>query len=168
MLFLPKGELPPKKNGAGYARGHGSSGHWLRARASVVNTNTDSMSRWRHLFNVAKINFKSTLPGGRNSAPINGVTPFEAWLYESETYIGIVLPGLFEGNSQDQQRLTGCSSVEAFEVMVSTTLAQMGLSTPISPPMTTAQAVSSGGSVRATAGTATLAVAPWTNPQVGP
>jgi hypothetical protein len=99
MLFLPKGELPPKKNGAGYARGRGASGHWLRARAAVVNTNTDSMSRWRHLFNVAKINFKATQPGGRNTAPVLGITPFEAWFYQSATYVGIVLAGLYEGGS---------------------------------------------------------------------
>jgi len=123
MLFLPKGGLPPKKNKMGYARGHGPSGHWLRARASVVNTNTDGMSRWRHLFNVAKTNFRATGTTGRNITPVNGITPAEAWFYQSATYLGILVPGLFEGDLQLPQTLSGCSSVEAFEVMVSTTLA---------------------------------------------
>ena len=290
MLFLPKGGLPPKKNKMGYARGHGPSGHWLRARASVVNTNTDGMSRWRHLFNVAKINFKATQPGGRNTAPSGlpayslliaadpsnpstpcslfgitisalptpqpnptslamtitlnpapgftdgaaigsiggpsgmetgasggplttsltlylgwttkpapgtypitiqagygdvsftgntltaddiatfgliltvtgyepgGITPFEAWFYQSATYVGIVLAGLYEGGIQLMQTLIGCSSVEAYEVMVSTTLAQMNQPTPIAPPITTVKAAASAGGGPATAGTATLAV----------
>jgi hypothetical protein len=168
MLFLPKDGLPPKKNKMGYARGHGPSGHWLRARASVVNTNTDGMSRWRHLFNVAKINFKATQPGGRNTAPVLGITPFEAWLYQSATYVGIVLAGLYEGGIQLMQTLIGCSSVEAYEVMVSTTLAQMNQATPIAPPITTVKATASGSTVTATAGTATLAVSPGANAQVGP
>ena len=141
MLFLPKGGLPPKKNKMGYARGHGPSGHWLRARASVVNTNTDGMSRWRHLFNVAKINFKATQPGGRNTAPVLGITPFEAWVYQSATYVGIVLAGLYEGGIQLMQTLIGCSSVEAYEVMVSTTLAQMNQPTPIAPPIRQMRAI---------------------------
>ena len=168
MLFLPKGGLPPKKNKMGYARGHGPSGHWLRARASVVNTNTDGMSRWRHLFNVAKINFKATQPGGRNTAPVLGITPFEAWLYQSATYVGIVLAGLYEGGIQLMQTLIGCSSVEAYEVMVSTTLAQMNQPTPIAPPITTVKATATAGGGPATAGTATLTVATGANAQVGP
>ena len=168
MLFLPRGGLPPKKNGAGYARGRGASGHWLRARAAVVNTNTDSMSRWRHLFNVAKVNFKATQPGGRNTAPVLGITPFEAWFYQSATYLGIVLAGLYEGGIQLMQTLIGCSSVEAYEVMVSTTLAQMNQPTPIAPPITTVKAAASRPTVTATAGTATLAVSPGANAQVGP
>jgi hypothetical protein len=168
MLFLPRGGLPPKKNKMGYARGSGASGHWLRARAAVVNTNTDSMSRWRHLFNVAKINFKATQPGGRNTAPVLGITPFEAWFYQSATYVGIVLAGLYEGGIQLMQTLVGCSSVEAYEVMVSTTLAQMNQATPIAPPITTVQAAASGSTVTATAGTATLSVATGANVQVGP
>ena len=168
MLFLPKGGLPPKKNKMGYARGSGPSGHWLRARASVVNTNTDGMSRWRHLFNVAKINFKATQPGGRNTAPVLGITPFEAWFYQSETYLGIVLAGLYEGGAQLMQTLIGCSSVEAYEVMVSTTLAQMNQATPIAPPITTVEATASAGGGPATAGTATLTVATEANAQVGP
>ena len=168
MLFLPKGGLPPKKNKMGYARGHGPSGHWLRARASVVNTNTDGMSRWRHLFNVAKINFKATQPGGRNTAPVLGITPFEAWFYQSATYVGIVLAGLYEGGIQLMQTLIGCSSVEAYEVMVSTTLAQMNQPTPIAPPITTVSAVGVVGPVTATAGTASLSVEGITNPQLGP
>lgn len=168
MLFLPKGGLPPKKNKMGYARGHGPSGHWLRARASVVNTNTDGMSRWRHLFNVAKINFKATQPGGRNTAPVLGITPFEAWFYQSATYLGIVLAGLYEGGIQLMQTLIGCSSVEAYEVMVSTTLAQMNQPTPIAPPITTVEATASAGGGPATAGTATLTVATGANAQVGP
>jgi hypothetical protein len=131
----------------GYARGHGPSGHWLRARASVVNTNTDGMSRWRHLFNVAKINFKATQPGGRNTAPVLGITPFEAWFYQSATYVGIVLAGLYEGGIQLMQTLIGCSSVEAYEVMISTTLAQMNQPTPIAPPITTVKAAASGSTV---------------------
>src|ERR1700677_795377 len=160
MLFTPSGELPPKKSKSGIARGFSQGGHWLRARASVVNTNTDSMSRWRHLFHVAKMNFKATGTTGANTAPVNGVTPFEAWFYQSATYVGILLAGLFEGGIQLIQSLIACSSVEAYEVMVSTTLAQMGLPTPIAPSMTTAQAVQSGGTVTNTAGTATLAVGP--------
>ena len=107
----------------------------------MVNTNTDGMSRWRHLFNVAKINFKATQPGGSNTAPVLGITPFEAWLYQSATYLGIVLAGLYEGGIQLMQTLIGCSSVEAYEVMVSTTLAQMNQATPIAPPITTVSAV---------------------------
>ena len=179
MLFLPKGALPPKKNvvtppswtatvKAGYARGHGPSGHWLRARASVVNTNTDAMSRWRHLFNVAKINYKATQPGGSNTAPVLGITPAEAWLYQSATYVGILLAGLYEGSIQLIQTLIGCSSVEAYEVMVSTTLAQMNQATPIAPPITTVSAVGVFGPVTATAGTASLSVEGITNPQLGP
>ena len=179
MLFLPKGALPPKKNvvtppswtatvKAGYARGHGPSGHWLRARASVVNTNTDAMSRWRHLFNVAKINYKATQPGGSNTAPVLGITPAEAWLYQSATYVGILLAGLYEGGIQLMQTLIGCSSVEAYEVMVSTTLAQMNQPTPIAPPITTVSAVGVVGPVTATAGTASLSVEGITNPQLGP
>jgi hypothetical protein len=168
MLFLPRGGLPPKKNKMGYARGSGASGHWLRARAAVVNTNTDGMSRWRHLFNVAKVNFKATQPGGRNTAPVLGITPYEAWFYQSATYLGILVPGLFEGDLQLMQTMTGCSSVEAYEVMVSTILAQMGLTTPIAPPITTVKAAASGSTVTATAGTATLAVSPGANAQVGP
>ncbi|MGA2476239.1 MAG: hypothetical protein ABSF73_06425 [Terriglobia bacterium] len=168
MLFLPRGGLPPKKNKMGYARGSGASGHWLRARAAVVNTNTDSMSRWRHLFNVAKINFKATQPGGRNTAPVLGITPFEAWFYQSATYVGIVLAGLYEGGIQLMQTLVGCSSVEAYEVMVSTTLAQMNQATPIAPPITTVKATASMGGGPATAGTATLSVATGANVQVGP
>ena len=57
MLFLPHGSLPPKMSGAGYARGHSSAGHWLRARAAVVNPNTDAMSRWRQVFIAAKMNW---------------------------------------------------------------------------------------------------------------
>ena len=168
MLFLPKGTLPPKMSGAGYARGSGASGHWLRARAAVVNTNTDGMSRWRHLFNVAKVNFKATQPGGRNTAPVLGITPYEAWFYQFATYIGIVLPGLFEGGIQLMQTLVGCSSVEAYEVMVSTTLAQMNQVTPIAPPITTVKATASMGGGPAIAGTATLSVATGANVQVGP
>jgi hypothetical protein len=168
MLFMPKGGLPPRKSGAGYARGSGASGHWLRARAAVVNTNTDGISRWRHLFNVAKMNYKATQPGGQNTAPINGVTPAEAWAYQAATYIGIVLPGLIEGDLQLMQTLIGCGSVQAYEVMISTTLAQMNQPTPIAPPVTTVKAGASGSTVTATAGTATLAVSPAFNLQVGP
>ena len=168
MLFLPRGGLPPKKNKMGYARGSGASGHWLRARAAVVNTNTDGMSRWRHLFNVAKVNFKATQPGGRNTAPVLGITPFDAWLYQSATYLGIVLPGLYEGGIQLMQTLIGCSSVEAYEVKVSTTLAQMNQPTPIAPPITTVKATASMGGGPATAGTATLTVSTGANAQVGP
>jgi len=168
MLFIPRGGLPPKKNKMGYARGAGASGHWLRARAAVVNTNTDGMSRWRHLFNVAKVNFKATQPGGRNTAPVLGITPYEAWFYQFATYIGIVLPGLFKGGIQLMQTLVGCSSVEAYEVMVSTTLAQMNQVTPIAPPITTVKATASAGGGSATAGTATLSVATGANVQVGP
>src|SRR5208283_5083260 len=168
MLFLPSGGLPPKKNKMGYARGRAASGHWLRARAAVVNTNTDAMSRWRHLFNVAKINFKATQPGGRNTAPVLGVTPYGAWFEQFNTYFGIVLPGLFQGELQLEQTLIGCSSIEAYEVMVSTTLAQMNQATPIAPPVTTVQAAASGSTVTATAGAATLAVSPGANVQVGP
>jgi hypothetical protein len=134
----------------------------------VVNTNTDGMSRWRHLFNVAKINFKATQPGGRNTAPVLGITPFEAWFYQSATYVGIVLAGLYEGGVQLMQTLIGCSSVEAYEVMVSTTLAQMNQPTPIAPPITTVSAVGVFGPVTATAGTATLSVEGIANPQLGP
>ena len=111
MLFTPLGKLPGKKAGPGYARGHGASGHWLRARAAVVNTNTDAMSRWRHLFNVAKTNFRATGTTGRNITPVNDITPAEAWFYQSATYLGILVPGLFEGDLQLPQTLSGCSSV---------------------------------------------------------
>ena len=168
MLFTPLGKLPGKKAGPGYARGHGASGHWLRARAAVVNTNTDAMSRWRHLFNVAKTNFRATGTTGRNITPVNGITPAEAWFYQSATYLGILVPGLFEGDLQLPQTLSGCSSVEAFEVMISTILAQLGFPTPIAPAMTVAKAAASGSTVTTTAGTATLAVSPAANAQVGP
>ena len=168
MLFLPKRGLPPRKSGAGYARGSGPSGHWLRARASVVNTNTDAMSRWRHLFNVAKMNYRATQPYGANTAPINGATPEEIWQAQSGTYRGIVLPGLFEGDLQLMQSIIGCATVEAYEVMISTTLAQMNQPTPIAPPLTTVKAAAGGSTVTATAGTATLAVSPGANAQVGP
>ena len=168
MLFLPKGSLPPKMSGAGYARGHASAGHWLRARASVVNPNTDAMSRWRQVFIAAKMNFLATQSGGANTAPINGITPAEAWFYLSATYIGILLPGLFEGDIQLMQTMVGCATVEAFEVMISTILAQLDMPTPIGPTMTTAKAAASGGTVSATAGNATLAVSPGANAQVGP
>jgi hypothetical protein len=168
MLFLPHGSLPPKMSGAGYARGHSSAGHWLRARAAVVNPNTDAMSRWRQVFIAAKMNWQASQSGGANTAPINGITPAEAWFYLSVTYLGILLPGLFEGDIQLQQSMVGCSTVEAFEVMISTILAQLDMPTPIGPTMTTAKAAASGSTVSATAGTATLAVSPASNTQVGP
>ena len=168
MLFLPQGALPPKMSGAGYARGHSSAGHWLRARASVVNPNSDAMSRWRQVFIAAKMNWQASQSGGANTAPINGITPAEAWFYLSVTYLGILLPGLFEGDIQLQQSMVGCSTVEAFEVMISTILAQLDMPTPIGPTMTTAKAAASGSTVSATAGTATLAVSPASNTQVGP
>jgi len=126
------------------------------------------MSRWRHLFNVAKVNWKATQPGGSNTAPINGVTPEVAWIYESATYLGIVLPGLNIGDIQLPQTLVGCSSAEAFEVMISTTLAQLGRATPIAPAMTTASAAGASGPFAATAGDATLSVTGGINAQVGP
>jgi hypothetical protein len=52
--------------------------------------------------------------------------------------------------------------------MISTTLAQMNQPTPIAPPITTVKAAASGSTVTATAGTATLAVSPGANAQVGP
>jgi hypothetical protein len=168
MLFLPKSKLPPKKNGAGYARGHGASGHWLRTRASVINSNTDGMSRWRHLFNVAKMNYKATLPGGRNTAPVLGITPWDGWAMQSTTYFGVEQPGLIQGDIQLISKTVGCSSVEAYEVMISTTLAQMNQTTPIAPPITTVQAVASGGDGPVTDGTATFEVITKSYLGIGP
>lgn len=168
MLFIPKGALPGKMTGAGYARGWSKAGHWMRARAAVVNPNTDAMSRWRHLFNVAKMNWRATQATGSNTAPINGITPAEAWFYLEATYIGILLPGLYEGDEQLTQTLIGTSSVEAFEVMISTMLAQLDMPTPTSPAMTTAKATAATGPWSATAGNATLSVGGTGNPQVGP
>jgi hypothetical protein len=114
--------------------------------------------------NIATFGLILTVTGSE----LGGITPYEAWIYQSATYVGIVLAGLFEGSIQLMQTLIGCSSVEAYEVMISTTLAQMNQPTPIAPPITTVKAAASGSTVTATAGAATLAVSPTASPQVGP
>ena len=156
MLFLPKGGLPPKKNKMGYARGHGPSGHWLRARASVVNANTPAMTRWRNLFGAAKMNYKAAVAGTNPPPPGSTVSALDAWTILAETYFGILSAGLYYGGLQLPTSLTGCSSTEAFEVMVSTTLGQLGLPTPTAPPITETAISTSFTSANTTAGSYTL------------
>lgn len=137
MLFLPKGALPEKMNGAGYARGRSSGGYWLRARASVVNPNTPNMSSWRQIFCAAKINYRATQEYGADTVPLNDILPAEAWTIQASGYSGILLDGLIQNGMQEQGTLIGCASTEAYQVMVQTTLASMGLAMLPTPTINT-------------------------------
>lgn len=135
MLFLPNGQLPPKKSKSGVARGRGASGHWLRARANVINLNTPPMSQWRAAFGAAKMNWRAMGPTGANNAPTMGIAPQDAWGILAGTYLGILKPGWYQGNIQTQAFLTGCATEEAFQVMVQTTLNALGLPPAPAPPL---------------------------------
>jgi len=136
MLFLPKGALPPTKSKAGVARGKSPAGHWMRARASAINPNSDSVSKARHLFNVAKLGYKATQANGADTAAVNGITPAQAWAAQASYYYGIVGPTYTINGVVSEASLIGCSSVEAYQVMCSLNLAQIGSPPQPTPPVT--------------------------------
>ena len=145
MLIRPKNALPPTRSTTGIVRGRSSAGYWVRARASVVNPNTPAMSRWRNLFGAAKMNYKAAVAGTNPPLVGSTVSALDAWTIFAETYFGILAAGVYYGGLQFPSTLTGCSTVDAFTVMVGTTLNQLEL--PIPPvPTTTNSAISSSSS----------------------
>ncbi len=137
MLFLPNGQLPPKKSKSGIVRGKSSGGYWLRARANTINLNTPPMTLWRHIFGNAKRNWLSLGPTGANNAPTMGIDPQAAWDILAGTYLGILQNGLIQGDIQEEGFLIGCATPEAFQVMVQTTLASLGLPPAPTPALNT-------------------------------
>jgi hypothetical protein len=140
MLFTPRNGLPRNKTKMGYARGKGPSGHWLRARASVVNTNTPPLSRWRHIFGTAKKNWAAilanTLAGNPN--PIIGTDG--AWNLLNDFYNGVLQPGPYENSVQGQGTGVPCASGEAYYQMVQANAANLNLP-PLPTPVLTEVAI---------------------------
>ncbi len=136
MLFLPSGSLPPKQSKTGIARGRGRGLFWIRANTSAVQPRTDAQNRWRQIFAQAKRNWLAIGPGGAHNIPTNGIDPQSAWAILAASYFGILQPGYYTGNVQAQSSLVGCSTVEAFQVMVQTTLASLGLPSAAAPTIT--------------------------------
>ena len=127
MLFLPNSALPPKASTTGIARGRSSGGHWLRARTMPVQPRTDSQNLWRQIFAQAKRNWLAIGPGGVGNIPVDGISPQQAWAIQAENYFGILQAGYIENGVQAEGLLVGCATPEAFQVMVQTTLAGLGL-----------------------------------------
>lgn len=138
MLFLPNGSLPPKKSKTGIVRGRGPAGHWLRARANVLNTNSPAQQNWRQLFSTAKLNWLSVGPLGQNNTPTEGVNPQDAWSLMADAYAGILQAGLIQGNIQLSPTIIGCANVQAFQVMCQLTMQQLGMGTPGTPALNNA------------------------------
>lgn len=149
MLYLPNAPLPPKKSKTGIARGRSASGFWLRGRASVINAQTPSMTRWRQVFGQAKRNWLAIGPGGANNAPTNDITPQNAWAIQAASYKGIIGGTYTVDGIAGMPLFTGCATEEAFQVMVQTTLAQLGQPSADAPVITnaTVDLVDAGGTV---------------------
>lgn len=137
MLYIPSGALPPKKSATGIARGRGGAGFWLRSKSIAVQPRTHRQNLWRQVFSLAKRNWLGIGANGQNNAPTNGIDPQAAWTILAGTYQGILQAGWIEGNIQTQSYLIGCSTTEAFQVMVQTSFASMGLGQAPTPAINT-------------------------------
>jgi hypothetical protein len=168
MLFLPRNGLPANKSGTGYARGKSSTGYWLRGRASVINRNTVGMSRWRQIFSAAKMNWKSAVAKTEAGDPTYDVTPVQAWTAQAATYAGILQAGLYQGDIQQIGTLIGCSTVEAYEVMVQTTEANANSETIAEPVLNTSYLASSTTSQNQSVGSYTASLHVPTMPPPNP
>lgn len=133
MQFLPNTALPPKKSKTGIVRGRSRGLFWLRARANVINPRSNQQALWRQIFGQAKRNWLSIGPGGANNAPTGGIDPQDAWGMAAALYFGIVQPGYIVDGVVAESVLIGCSSWEAFQVMVQTTRAALGLPSAPTP-----------------------------------
>ena len=152
MLFTPNGPLPPKKSKTGIARGRGSTGHWLRSRANVLQPRSPASLLWRQIFHAAKSNVLSVGTYGNNTTPVMGVTPAGAWFTQSITYIGVFVAGLFQGAFQLENSLRSCATPAAYQVMVQTTAAALDLGTIPTPPITATAATAVTGTTTDTSG----------------
>jgi len=168
MLFLPTGSLPPKKSKTGIVRGKWAGAYGVRARGPQVNARAPMQMLWRQVFAAAKRNWLSIGPGGANNAPTNGVDPQTAWAVQSDMYFGIVQPGWLENGVQTEDTLIGCSSAEAYQVMVQNTFAALDQGQAPTPVVTERAGTASGSTVTATAGALTLTVTPLPTYETAP
>ena len=164
MLFLPSGSLPPKQSKTGIARGRSRGLFWLRSNTSAVQPRTDAQNLWRQVFRSAKLNWLSIGPGGHNNIPVNDIDPQSAWAILAATYFGILQPGYYEGNVQTESTLVGCSSAEAFQVMVQTTLAQLNQPSAATPVITDIYLAFPGSPYSATQGNFAVTITGPTSP----
>lgn len=168
MLFLPSGPLPPNKNKMGIARGKSSAGYWLRSRANVLNSRVPAVLMNRQNFAAAKRNWLALGPGGSLNIPVAGIPPQDAWGIMGDQYFGILQPGFYEGNTQTTPTLVGCATPEAFQVMVATTLAALGLPPIPTPQITTTWLNSTTGVENTSDGSHYFEISPVATPDPNP
>jgi hypothetical protein len=97
----------------------------LRRMAIPVNPNTPSMSRWRHVFGTAKAVYRAMGPNGANTTPIGGVLPLTAWIAQALSFSAYRTYYLPDGSAASGQLFGPLATVEAYIVMVQTTMAQL-------------------------------------------
>jgi len=127
VLFTPTNNRVQRKSNKGVVGSSGASGSWMRRLSFPVQTNTKASNNWRATFLTTKQNWAALGPGGSGYVLVGGWDPQSTWLLQSESYFGIIQPGLVENNIRLMSVLKGCATPDAYYTMVQANRASLGL-----------------------------------------
>ena len=168
MLYTPTSNFRSKKGYFGVATSQGPSGHWMRTLGARVQPNSDRSVAWRHIFMTAKLIWNAISQPDSPTDPITELTAAQAWAIVAGYYFGILQAGFQVDGVQEEGVLIGCQSEEAYFTMCQTNLASLGITAPVSPPLTEIAAAPAGTTVTDTIAPTTLSVTPQPGEEISP